>query len=489
MQWINKSVYELKNALKNKEVNSVELSQSLLDHSKKHNKNINGIISFNSKLLEEAKKSDQRREKNNLKGELDGIPIVVKDMFCTEGLKTTAASKMLENFIPPYSSTVVKNLQNAGALILGKANQDEFAMGGTNEYSYFGNCLNPWNTDYVAGGSSGGSAASVAAGFSPLSLGTDTGGSVREPAHFCGLVGIKPTYGRLSRYGVIAFASSLDQAGIMGKQVKDVALALELASSYDPKDATSANCKVPSFSKNINSNIKTKKIGLLLPENGVDKETIQKFNDVKNLLNKEAYKLVPIKFSYLSSIACVYHIIASSEASSNLARYDGVRYGHSADFSKKSAKDLMDFYSTSRAEAFGSEVKRRILLGTYVLSSGYYDAYYKKACQLRYLIAQELKTIFQSVDCILSPVSGGAALKVGASENNLIDTYNHDWLTVGANLAGLPALSVPVGFSDKGLPIGLQLMSFHFQEQTILDVALNIEESLQAYKKQNSFCK
>lgn len=488
MQWVNKSVDELKNSLTKKEITSVELSQSLLSHSEKHNKKINGIISFNPKLLDEAKESDQRREKNQLKGQLDGIPIVVKDMFCTKGLKTTAASKMLENFIPPYSSTVVKNLQNAGALILGKANQDEFAMGGTNEYSYFGDCLNPWNTDYVAGGSSGGSAASVSAGFSPLALGTDTGGSVREPAHFCGIVGVKPTYGRLSRYGVIAFASSLDQPGIMGKKVKDVALTLELASAYDPKDSTSANVKTPSFSKSLNANIKTKKIGLLLPENGVDEETIQKLNEVKQLLSKEACEIVPVKVSYLSSIACVYHIIASSEASSNLARYDGVRYGYSADFSKKAATDLMDFYSTSRAEAFGPEVKRRILLGTYVLSSGYYDAYYKKACQLRYLIAEEFKQIFQSVDCILSPVCGSSALKLGASKDNLKQTYNHDWLTAGANLAGLPALSVPVGFSEKGLPIGLQLMSSHFQEQSILDVALNIEENLQVYKKQNHFC-
>ncbi|MBE8221885.1 MAG: Asp-tRNA(Asn)/Glu-tRNA(Gln) amidotransferase subunit GatA [Bdellovibrionales bacterium] len=488
MSLVNKSVYELKNSLEKKEINSVELSESLLSHSQKHNKKINAIISFNPKLLDQAKESDKRRATNTLKGELDGIPIIAKDMFCTKGLKTTAASKMLENFIPPYSSTVVKNLQNAGALILGKANQDEFAMGGTNEHSYFGNCLNPWNTDYVSGGSSGGSAASVSSGFSPLSLGTDTGGSVREPAHFCGVVGIKPTYGRLSRYGVISFASSLDQPGIMGKKVKDVALTLELASSYDNKDATSSNCKVPSFSKNINSNIKTKKIGLLLPEDGIETDIVNKFNDVKNLLNKEACKLVPIKFSYLSNVACVYHIIASSEASSNLARYDGVRYGYSADFSKNSAKDLMDFYSTSRAEAFGKEVKRRILLGTYVLSSGYYDAYYKKACQLRYLIAQEFKKIFQSVDCILLPVSGGVALKLEANKNNVEKTYNHDWLTVGANLAGLPALSVPVGFSSNGLPIGLQLMSSHFQEQTILDIALNIEENLQVYKKQNSFC-
>ncbi|MBE8162738.1 MAG: Asp-tRNA(Asn)/Glu-tRNA(Gln) amidotransferase subunit GatA [Bdellovibrionaceae bacterium] len=488
MPWINKSVYELKNALEKKEVTAVELSQSLLSHAKKHNKKINAIISFNPKLLDEAKDSDQRRATNTLKGELDGIPIVVKDMFCTKGLKTTAASKMLENFIPPYSSTVVKNLQNAGALLLGKANQDEFAMGGTNEYSYFGNCLNPWNTDYVAGGSSGGSAASVAGGFAPLALGTDTGGSVREPAHFCGVVGLKPTYGRLSRYGVISFASSLDQPGIMGKQVKDVALALQVSSSYDPKDATSANCEVPHFSKNITSNIKEKKIGLLLPENGVDKNIVEKFNAVKEILKEQGCKIVPVSFSYLSSVACVYHIIASSEASSNLARYDGVRYGYSADFSKKPAENLMDFYATSRAEAFGEEVKRRILLGTYVLSSGYYDAYYKKACQLRYLIAQEFKKILQSVDCILSPVSGGVALKVGANKDNLSKNYDHDWLTVGANLAGLPALSVPAGFSDKGLPIGLQLLSSHFQEQTILDVALNIEENLQTYKKKNSFC-
>lgn len=488
MSYINKSVHELKEALNKKEISSVELSQGFLDQSKKHNPAINGIISFNENLLIEAKESDKRRASGKLKGELDGLPIVVKDMFCTEGLKTTAASKMLENFIPPYSSTVVKNLQNSGALILGKANQDEFAMGGTNEHSYFGDCLNPWDTDYVAGGSSGGSAASVAASFSPLALGTDTGGSVREPAHFCGVVGIKPTYGRLSRYGIISFASSLDQAGIMGKRVKDVALALELASSYDPKDSTSANVSVPKFSKNMNSNIKEKKIGLLLPESGVGKETSQQFNEVKNLLSKEACSVVPINLSYLSSIACVYHIIASSEASSNLARYDGVRYGYSADFSKTPAKDLMDFYSTSRAEAFGKEVKRRILLGTYVLSSGYYDAYYKKACQLRYLIAQELKKILSSVDCILSPVCGGLALKRGVSQANLEDTYNHDWLTVGANLAGLPALSVPVGFSGHGLPIGLQLIGSHFQEQSVLDVALNIEENLQVYKKKNSFC-
>lgn len=484
---INKSLYELKNSLDKKEISSVNLSELLLKHSENNNKSINSIISFNPKLISQAKESDERRAANNLKGDLDGIPIVVKDMFCTKDLKTTAASRMLENFIPPYTSTVVQNLQDAGALILGKANQDEFAMGATNEHSYFGDCLNPWNTNYVAGGSSGGSAASVAAGFSPLALGTDTGGSVREPAHFCGILGIKPTYGRLSRYGIIAFASSLDQAGIMGRRVKDIALALEISSSYDPKDSTSANIKVPSFSKKINKNIKNKKIALLLPDTGIDSETIEQFKKVKTLLKKEVASLVPIKFPYLSSLACVYHIIASSEASSNLARYDGVRYGYSADFSKNSANDLMDFYSISRAEAFGPEVKRRILLGTYVLSSGYYEAYYKKACQLRYLIAKEFKNIFKSVDCILSPVCGGAALKK-AAKTDVIETYNYDWLTVGANLAGLPAISVPVGFSKKDLPIGLQLTASHFQEQSLLDIALNIEENLQIYKKKNSFC-
>ena len=482
---LNASIVQIKNALLNKTWSAEEVTRAHLDQIERVNHKINAFITLNDKAIERAQLVDKKIVKGQPLLALEGIPMGVKDMLCTKGLRTTAASKILDNFVPPYSATVVKKLESAGAILLGKCNQDEFAMGSTNESSAAGPCLNPWNVEYVAGGSSGGSAAAVCAGMVAFSIGTDTGGSVRQPAHCCGVVGLKPTYGRVSRYGVVAFASSLDQVGPMGKSVEDVALVMEQICGYDPFDSTSSRRSVPEWSKNLRSNLKGYKVGLLTEDllGPIHSDVEKKIDTCVDIIKSAGGKVMEVSVPHMRYSVPVYYLVATSEASSNLARYDGVRFGYRCDFSSNPPKDMEDFYSRNRGEGFGREVKRRLILGTYALSYGHYDDYYLKACKVRRLLYNEFVDIFRQCDVILSPVMTHLAYKRGEREKALVKVYFNDILTTPANLVGLPAMSVPVGLSQEGLPIGVQLMTSHFQEQKVLDVALALE-SQSGFKEQ-----
>jgi aspartyl-tRNA(Asn)/glutamyl-tRNA(Gln) amidotransferase subunit A len=401
-------------------------------------------------------------------------------MLCTKGLRTTAGSKILYNFVPPYSSTVVERLEGAGAVTLGKTNLDEFAMGSSSETSHFGISRNPWNFDYVPGGSSGGSAAAVAAGMCAASIGTDTGGSIRQPASFCGVVGVKPTYGRVSRYGIVAFASSLDQAGPFSRTVEDAALILEAICGHDERDSTTAKVAVPKWSSSINKNLKGVKVGLPKEyfSRELEGETRAAVERAVDAVKKAGAEVMEVSIPLTEMAVPIYYLVATSEASSNLARYDGVRYGHRADFSAKPAEDLADFYSRTRGEGFGGEVKRRIILGTYALSSGYYDAYYKKACQVRRLLRQQFLDVFSKCQLIMSPVTTSPAFKIGDRISDPLQMYLNDIYTTSANLVGIPGMSVPAGFSSAGLPIGVQILASHFQEQQLFNAGSVIEEAM-----------
>jgi aspartyl-tRNA(Asn)/glutamyl-tRNA(Gln) amidotransferase subunit A len=403
-----------------------------------------------------------------------GIPVGIKDVICTKGIRTTAASKILENFVPPYDATVVRRLKTAGTVSIGKLNMDEFAMGSSNENSAFGPVRNPWNPEYVPGGSSGGSAAAVAAGICPITLGTDTGGSIRQPASFCGIVGLKPTYGRVSRYGVIAYASSLDQVGGFARNVKDCALVTQAICGRDPNDATSAAKEVPDFTKSLGQSIKGLRIGL--PKeyfvSAVD-------GDVNNALKKaisvlEGLGAIPVEISlpHTDAAVAVYYILAPAEASSNLARFDGIRYGHRA----KGNYDLKTLYAKSRSEGFGREVQRRIMVGTYVLSAGYYDAYYLKAQKVRSLIVKDFTEAFANkCDIIAAPTAPNAPFKLGEKISDPMQMYLNDIFTIPVNLAGLPGMSVPCGFTSQGLPVGLQLIGKPWDEETLFKTASAFE--------------
>jgi aspartyl-tRNA(Asn)/glutamyl-tRNA(Gln) amidotransferase subunit A len=473
----NKSLFELRKLLEQKEISSKELTGFFLERIERFDSALNSFVTVNDQALAQAERADEKRARGE-KGKLLGLPVGIKDLLCTKGLKTTAASKMLENFVPPYSATVVTRLEGEGAVTLGKLNQDEFAMGSSSENSYFGPTKNPWNPQFVPGGSSGGSAAAVAAGLAPATIGTDTGGSIRQPAGFCGIVGVKPTYGRVSRYGIVAFASSLDQAGPMTRTVKDAALISEVISGFDPYDSTTSEKSVPAWSEKISGALSGKTIGVI-------KEFVEAklHPDVKEQVDralamfKEAgatVKEVSLPHSDLS--IPVYYMVATSEASSNLARYDGVRYGFRADFSAHPAESVEEFYCRTRGEGFGSEVKRRIMLGTYALSSGYYDAYYKKAGQIRRLLADQFMAAFKQVDVLFGPVTASPAFAIGDRVSDPLAMYLNDIFTTSANLVGVPGMSVPVGFSKEGLPIGVQLMAAPFQEQVMFDAALALEE-------------
>ncbi len=478
MNFVDMTAFEIAESVKSKKVTALEVAEYFYNRAKDKDQKFNSFISFNDKIFEQAKKLDQRIEAGESLGPLCGVPVAVKDLICTKDLKTTAASKMLSNFVPPYSAHLVKKLISCDALILGKTNLDEFAMGSSNETSFFGPCKNPWNEEYVPGGSSGGSAAAVAARLAPLSIGTDTGGSIRQPAHFCGIVGLKPTYGRISRYGIIAFASSLDQAGPMATNIKDTALLLEAISGFDAKDSTTHNKQVPKWLENINAEkVKGLKIGLPKEffEISLSPDTQKIIETVKAKLVSLGAELVDIALPHIDVSVPVYYLVATSEASSNLARYDGVRYGYRSDFLKEPAESLYDFYCRNRSEGFGKEVKRRIMLGTYALSSGYYDAYYNKACQVRRLIQNGFNTAFDSCDVILGPVSAAPAFKINEKINNTVEMYFNDTFTTGANLAGLPAISIPCDLSSEGLPIGLQFIAPQWDEQVLFDVGLALE--------------
>ena len=463
--------------LNKRSISSVELTQLYLDRIAQYNKKLNCYLNIcaDTAILN-AKKADKTRENtsNTNENSLLGIPIAYKDIFCTQGIPTTCGSHMLENFTPPYNATVVDKLDAAGCILLGKTNMDEFAMGSSNENSYFGPCLNPWNHDYVSGGSSGGSAVAVAARLCGMALGTDTGGSIRQPAAFCGITGLKPTYGLVSRRGMIAFSSSLDQAGPMTTTVEDSAIVLNAISGHDPHDMTSSHRSVPDYTKNLNQNISGKVVGL--PKEYFTDDLDSSIRKIMDETIKELVKLgAEIKeISLPNTKYCVpvYYTIAPSECSSNLARFDGVRYG----LREQTAKDLKSLYTESRGQGFGEEVKRRILLGTFALSSGFYDAYYLKAQKIRTLIYQDFQNVFSDVDVILGPTVPSTAFKIGENTSDPMSMYLSDIYTISVNLAGLPALSMPAGFSN-GFPVGVQLIANKFSEEKLLNIGHKFQQA------------
>jgi aspartyl-tRNA(Asn)/glutamyl-tRNA(Gln) amidotransferase subunit A len=475
------SLAAIRNAVVARDVSATEVTKHFLSRIEKLDGKLNSFITVNDQALSEAKTVDDRLAKGESVGSLAGIPVAIKDLLCTKGLKTTAGSKILEGFIPPYSASVVERLKKAGATVLGKTNLDEFAMGSSNETSAFGVARNPWNPEYVPGGSSGGSAAALAARLAPAAIGTDTGGSIRQPASFCGVYGIKPTYGRVSRYGIIAYASSLDQAGPMGLTTEDCAIMLEAIAGKCQFDSTSADVAVPSWSEELKQDLKGVRIGLPKEyfSEAIDPEVVKVTERAIEALKSCGATFVDISLSLVKHAVPIYYLIATSEASSNLARYDGVRFGYRSNFQETPASDLESFYSRNRGEAFGAEVKRRIMLGTYALSSGYYDAYYQKACQVRRLLRDEFLRAFHSCDLILSPVTTTPAFKIGARVSDPLTMYLNDIFTTSTNLAGLPGMSVPAGYSKAGLPIGVQLMAKHFDEQSIFNASSALEKMLQ----------
>lgn len=473
------SFAEVTQAVKTKKISATETAQFFLNRIEKLNPKLNAFIRLNPELIEDAKRIDSEISKGNNPGPLAGVVFGIKDMLCTKNLTTTAASKMLENFVPPYDATVVARLRKAGALIAGKLNQDEFAMGSSNENSAFGVCRNPWNTDYVPGGSSGGSAAAQAARLVMATIGTDTGGSIRQPANFCGITGIKPTYGRVSRYGIVAYASSLDQAGPLTSSVQDAAKTLEVISGQDRRDMTTSDLPVEEFSKNLEASIKGKKIGIVKEyiSDQIDPDVQNTFQKAINTLKEAGAEILEVSIPMTRYAVPMYYLVSASEASSNLSRYDGVKYGFRAEFKDLSSIDLVDFYSQTRSQGFGTEVKRRIMLGTYCLSSGYYDAYYKKACQVRRILKNQYEDAFKKCDALLSPVSMTPAFKIGERSTDPLKMYMNDIFTTATNLAGLTGMSVPFGISQNGLPIGVQLTGWHFQEKTILNIAQHLENN------------
>lgn len=477
MSFTEASFKSIRDAIIEKKVSAVEVTKHFMVRAEKLNPQLNAFIAFNPAALEEAAKVDQQIARQQPVGALAGVSFGIKDLLCTQNLRTTAGSKILNNFIPPYDATVVKRLKNAGAIVIGKLNLDEFAMGSSNETSFFGKCFNPWNPQYVPGGSSGGSASAQAARLTMGTIGTDTGGSIRQPANFCGVVGVKPTYGRVSRYGIIAYASSLDQAGPIVSSVEDAALTLEVICGHDEHDSTTSQKSVPQFSKHLSQDMKGVRIGLMkeYQTGELHADILKTYENAIESLKKAGAEIVEISVPLTQFAVPMYYLIAASEASSNLARYDGVKYGYRSDFADLSSLSLEEFYSQTRGEGFGTEVKRRIMLGTYCLSSGYYDAYYNKACQVRRLLREQYIEAFKKCDAILSPVTTSPAFKVGERSSDPLKMYLNDIFTTATNLAGLPGLSVPFGFSVDGLPIGVQLTGGHFEEQKILNIAYALE--------------
>ncbi|WP_457621738.1 Asp-tRNA(Asn)/Glu-tRNA(Gln) amidotransferase subunit GatA [Persephonella sp.] len=469
MELWKKSIKELKELIEKKEVKPSEVMESFAQRTRDVEGNIKSYVTdLTDQAVERAKQLDEKISNLSEIPELFGIPIAIKDNISTKDIRTTCSSKILENYVPPFDATVIKKLKNKEYLITGKTNLDEFAMGSSTENSAFFVTKNPWDTDRVPGGSSGGSAAAVSAGLVPAALGSDTGGSIRQPAAFCGVIGLKPTYGRVSRYGLVAFASSLDQIGTFTRTVEDTAILLNIISGKDPKDSTSADVEVPDFTQFLDKDIKGIKIGI--PEEffveGLDPQIKELVMDSAKLLEKEGAELVSISMPTTKYAIEAYYIIAPSEASSNLARYDGVRYG----FRASDYRDLEEMYSRTRDEGFGAEVKRRIMLGTYSLSSGYYDAYYLKAQKVRTLIYQDFMKAFEQVDLILTPTTPDVAFRIGEKADDPLQMYLSDIFTVSVNMAGVPGMSIPCGFKN-GLPVGMQLIGKPFDEGTIIQVA------------------
>ncbi|MCM8901426.1 Asp-tRNA(Asn)/Glu-tRNA(Gln) amidotransferase subunit GatA [Caldicoprobacter algeriensis] len=475
------TISQLHDLISKREISVPELTRYMLDRIESLDSKLECYITVTEKqAMEQAEKVQKMIDEGTLNSPLAGIPMGIKDNICTRGIPTTCASKMLSNFVPPYDAHVVKKLYDNGAVLLGKLNMDEFAMGSSTESSHFKKTKNPWDTERVPGGSSGGSAAAVAAGEAIYALGSDTGGSIRQPASFCGCVGLKPTYGLVSRFGLVAYASSFDQIGPLTKTVTDCALVLNAIAGHDPMDLTSSRRQHPDYTKALVNDVKGLKIGL--PREFID-DSVQKdirdavLNAVKVFSDLGA-QCEEISIPIMEYVVPTYYIIALAEASSNLARYDGVKFGYRA----ANPKDMLDFCMRSRSEGFGTEVKRRILLGTYVLSSGYYDAYYKKALKARTIITREFNKAFEKYDIIIGPVSPTTAYRIGEKINDPVQMYMEDIFTVPVNIAGLPAISIPCGFDSKSLPIGLQIIGKRFDETTVIRAAYTFEQNTDFHK-------
>ncbi|KOR31668.1 glutamyl-tRNA amidotransferase [Achromatium sp. WMS3] len=468
------SIRELANNLRTGQYSSEELTRHFLKRIANINPTLNAFISTTEEIaLKQATDADKLLRSNESSNLLLGIPIAHKDIFCTNGVKTSCGSRMLDNFISPYDATVVEKLNRAGAVMLGKTNMDEFAMGSSNETSWYGAVQNPWDLTKVPGGSSGGSAAAVAAGLCIAATGTDTGGSIRQPASLCGITGLKPTYGRVSRFGMIAFASSLDQGGTLTRSVEDAAIMLQVMAGFDPKDSTSVEHPVPNYLDSLDADISGLRIGL--PKEyfaaNLDSSIADSVTAAIAEYQKLGAKVQDISLPHSNLVVPTYYVVAPAECSSNLARYDGVRFGHRCE----NPQDLMDLYQRSRSEGFGPEVKRRIMIGTYVLSAGYYDAYYLKAQQVRQLIAKDFEEAFAEVDVIMTPTSPTTAFRIGERMTDQVAMYLSDLYTIAAPLTGLPALSIPTSLVN-GLPSGLQIMAKHFEEAKLLNVAHKLQQ-------------
>jgi len=479
MNIVELTVHELQEKIKNKELTITQIVEAYIETIKEKEPQIDAFITMQlEEALEKAKKLDEQIANGKESTSLSGIPIGIKDIICTKGVRTTCASKMLENFIAPYDATVMEKINEKEMISLGKLNMDEFAMGSSNEHSYFKKTKNPWDLSRIPGGSSGGSAAAVAADMVPWALGTDTGGSIRQPASLCGIVGLKPTYGLVSRYGVIAYASSLDQVGVFTKDVEDCAILLNVIAGKDEKDTTSVDVGEKDYTKCLNQDVKGLKIGV--PKEffgeGINEEVKQSLYKAIEEYKNLGAEVEEISLDIAELSLATYYIISCAEASSNLGRYDGIRYGHRA----KNYSSVKELFKNSRSEGFGEEVKRRIILGTYVLSSGYYDAYYKKAQQVRTLVTEKFNEAFEKYDVILTPTSPTTAFKIGEKETNPLEMYLSDICTVSVNIAGLPGISIPCGVDSQGLPIGMQLIGNRFDEETIIKAA-------HAYERQVKF--
>ena len=481
------SASSIKEKIINREISAQEVVEDLFEWIALKEPSVKAYLTLDKEgALAKAKQIDEKLSNSGKVGLLAGIPVAIKDNICTSGMKTTCASKILEDFTPPYDAFVVKRIKEEDAVIIGKTNLDEFAMGSSNENSAFHVTRNPWNTDCIPGGSGGGSAAAVTANMAFMALGSDTGGSVRQPSSFCGNVGCKPTYGRISRYGLVAFASSLDQIGSVTKDVSDAALLLQVVSGHDAYDSTSANLGVPDYIAGINSTNDNLRIGV--PKEffgeGLNPEIKNAVTNALEIYKKNGAEIVDLSLPHCGYAVATYYIIATAEASSNLARYDGVRYGHRSQLSED---NIIDMYSRVRAEGFGSEVKRRILLGNYVLSAGFYEAYYMKASKVRNLIKDDFEDAFKKVDCIISPTCPSPAFKIGEKVTDPLEMYLSDIYTIPANLVGIPGISIPCGFTTTGLPIGMQIMGKHFEEEKILKIAKLFENETDFHLKRPEF--
>ena len=482
MELYELTVHELRDKLNKKEITSEDITRSYANRIKQKENSVEAFVTVLSEEAEnKAKEIDQKIEKGEITNKLAGIPIGIKDNICTKGIKTTCSSKMLEDFVSPYDATVMDKINAENLITIGKLNMDEFAMGGSTENSYFKKTKNPWNLSKVPGGSSGGSAAAVASQMVPWALGSDTGGSIRQPASFCGVVGLKPTYGLVSRYGLVAFASSLDQIGPITKDVRDSAILLNIIAGHDEKDSTSVDMPKKDYEKALTGDIKGLKIGI--PKEffgeGINEEVKKSLKQAIETYKELGAEVEEFSLDIAKYALATYYIIACAEASSNLGRFDGIRYTYRA----KDFKDLKDLYKKTRSEGFGAEVKRRIILGTYVLSSGYYDAYYKKAQQVRTLVMNEFNKGFKKYDVILTPTAPTVAFGIGEKSNNPLEMYLADICTVSINIAGLPGISVPCGIDSEGMPIGMQLIGNKFQEETILNAAYSFEQEYKFREK------